>query len=412
MATTHLELVRTNFARRSDIQGELREIDEAATNDKRKYTEEETARIDEIRSELSDIDARIQRNLELELRTEAIEGGIGQLLGAMVDRDSGDVVDTRTIGEIYTESDEFRDYAERGGPRGQCPQVTVEREIRTVTTLDTAGALVQPQRLGRFGRDILDRRVFLADLLPTIPLGVGAAEIVSDVTPEADIEAASAAEGSTKKQSGVTFDVVMEPTPTVAHWHDVTRQVAADATQVMAYLDGRLRYGLRRKFDNLLVNGAGGTDIVGLLNRPNINTVAPSSAQDQAVTIRKAITELELSDAVPEIVVLNPIDAEAFDLSNYDDNGLHAVPNLTVAGSSTAWGMRMVKSNALAAGTALLIDPMAVAILDRQQASAYMTDSDGEKFKKNIITILLELRAGLGVFEAPGICEVTFNVAS
>lgn len=413
MTTTHLEIVRDNFSRRSDIQGELRQIDEAATTDQRGYTEDEAGRIEELRAELSQIDGRIEQNLELELRTQAIEEGIaGSLLGALVDRETGEVEDTRSISDAFVDSDEFRAFAQNGGQGNRFPSLTMARDLRAVTTLDTSGAQVSPQRLGRYGRDLLDRRVFLSDLLPHIPLGVGSAEIVVDKTPAADIKPAETAEGADKPQSGITLDVVTEPTPTIAHWANLTRQAAADAPQVRAYLEGRLRYGLKRRADDQIIGGSGTGNIVGLLNRTGINTVAPSAAEDAAVTIRKAITELEVADAVPEIVVLNPRDAETFDLTNYDQAGIHAVPNLTVAGSSTAWGMTIVKSNAISAGTALLIDPMATAVLDRQAATAYMTDSHASNFTKNILTLLLELRLGLGVFEAKGICKVTFNDGS
>lgn len=410
MVASHLEIVRDNFSRRSDIQGELRQIDEAATTDQRSYTEVETGRIEELRSELGQIDSRIEQNLELELRSQAIEDGIaGSLLGALVDRESGDIEDTRSISEAFVDSEEYRAFAQNGGQGNRYPSLTLDREFRAVTDLDMAGAQVQPQRLGRMGRDLLDRRVFLADLLPRIPLGVGSAEIVVDETPEGDIKPAETAEKGEKLQSGITLETVTEPTPTIAHWANITRQAAADSPQVKAYFEGRLRYGLKRRVDNQIIGGSGTGNIVGLLNRSGIGTVAPSAAEDAAKTIRKAITELEVAEAVPEIVVLNPRDAETFDLTNYDQAGIHAVPNLTVAGSSTAWGMTIVKSNAIAAGTALLIDPMVVAILDRQAATAYMTDSHDKNFTANILTLLLELRLGLGVFEAPGICKVTFN---
>lgn len=409
MATTHLELVRDNFARRSDIQGELREIDEAATTDKRGYTEAEESRIGELRSELSQIDGRIEQNLELEVREQAITDGISSMLGALVDRESGEVRDERSLAEAFVATDEFRAFAERAGQGNAYPSITLDREMRAVIDLDTSGALVQPQRLGRMGRDLLDRRVFLSDVLPSIPIGVGSSEIVVDKTPAGDIKPGETPEGDDKPKSGITLEPVTEPTPTIAHWANITRQAAADAPQVAAYLEGRLRYGLKRKADDQLIGGSGSGNIVGLLNRAGIGSVAPSAAEEAAITVRKAITEMEVVDAVPEIVALNPRDAEKFDLSNFDDAGLHAVPNLTVAGSSTAWGLTIVKSNAIASGTGLLIDPMSVAILDRQSATAYMTDSHGENFTKNILTLLLELRLGLAMFEASGVCKVTFN---
>jgi hypothetical protein len=118
---------------------------------------------------------------------------------------------------------------------------------------------------------------------------------------------------------------------------------------------------------------------------------------------------MEQDEAVPEIVVLNPADAELFDLTHYDADGLHAVPNVAGSGARTSWGLTQVRSTAVASGTAVLIDPMAVAVLDRQQVTAYMTDSHASNFVANILTLLLEARLGLAVFDPAGVCAVTFD---
>jgi hypothetical protein len=114
---------------------------------------------------------------------------------------------------------------------------------------------------------------------------------------------------------------------------------------------------------------------------------------------------MEESSSVPEIIVLNPADAELFDLTNSTSAGLHAVmDNDSPAGRprrrpvAHGVGSPQVHSNAIASGTALLIDPMAVAVFDRQQPTAYMTDSHASNFTSNILTLLLELRLGLALF--------------
>ena len=50
-----------------------------------------------------------------------------------------------------------------------------------------------------------------------------------------------------------------------------------------------------------------------------------------------------------------------------------------------------------------------VAVLDRQQVTAYMTDSHASNFTSNILTLLLEARLGLAVFDPAGVCSVTFD---
>jgi hypothetical protein len=118
---------------------------------------------------------------------------------------------------------------------------------------------------------------------------------------------------------------------------------------------------------------------------------------------------MEDQEAVPEIIVLNPADAQIFDISNAATAGLHAVMDLAGPSARTTWGLQQVRSTAIAAGTALLIDPMTVAVLDRMAATAYMTDSHASLFISNILTLLLESRVGLALFDPKGILKITFN---
>lgn len=414
--TTHLDIVRANFSRRTEIQGELRSIDEAATHDQRDYTEDEQSQIDSFRSELESIDSRITSNLEMEVRSQEIESGIGGILGAMLDRDSGDVLDTRSVGERFTSDEDFRSWYESGA-HGTSPLTNVEMDFRAVTDVTTgatsAGALIQKDRLGRVGNDFLDRRTFLLDLLPKINVSTGAVEMVQDQSPLADLanKAVEVTEGSAKPQAGPTLAVVTEPIQTIAAWANITRQAAADSPMVTSYLDGRLRYSVKRRADGQVINGNGTSpNISGLLDRSGINAyTAPAGSEATYLSIRKAITMMEQDEAVPEIIVMNPADAELFDLSNSTSAGLHATPDLAVAGARTAWGLTQVRSTAVASGTAVLVDPMAVAVLDRQQVTAYMTDAHASNFISNMLTLLLEARLGLAVFEPAGICSVTFD---
>lgn len=417
MADTAIDIVRANFSARQEIQKELRSIDEACTSESRAYTEDEAAKIGEFRSQLEAIDARISANLVEETRSQEISAGLDRFLGAVADRDRAEVVDTRSLGARFTDSDEFRSFVESGASRSDVATLA-GLDLRAVTDTTNAatsgGAFINPTRLNRVGNDFLDRRVFLVDRLPVIPVD-GPVEYVQDKSPLADLanKAAEVAEGGAKPQAGITMEVVSESPATIAAWANITRRVARQAPQVQAYLDGKLRYSLKRRFDSQAINGNGTSpNLRGLLNRTGILTEAPGAAEARYVTIRKSITTMEESESVPELIVLNPADHELFDLANAATAGLHAVPNLNAPPSGSLWGLTPVKSNAIAAGTALLIDPMAVAILDEAAPRAYLTDSHASNFTSNILTLLLEMDAGLALFDPSGVLKVTFNGAA
>jgi HK97 family phage major capsid protein len=412
-----LEIIKANYGVRKEKVDELRSIDEAAAG--RAYTEEENSRVEELRGSLTEVDNRVMSLLEQEIRAQQIDGGVDNLLGAMLDRESGEIEDTRSLGEKFVDLDGVRSWIDAGA-RGTSPALNVEMDLRAVTNVTlgatSGGALTRPERLARIGNDFLNRRVFLSDLLPHIPVGQGSVEYVQDQSPLADLADAAreVAEAAAKPQAGPTLAVVTEPVPVVAAWANITRQTAADVPQVMGYLDTRLRYALRRRVDAQSINGDGvSPNIRGLLNRTGIVAYAPGVAEARYLSIRRAIRLLEDVESVPEIIVLNPSDAELFDISNHNVAGLHANPDqqggFATAGTRTAWGLQQVRSTAVAAGTALLIDPMALAFLDRMQVTAFMTDSHASNFTSNILTLLLETRVGLALFEPKGVAKITFN---
>lgn len=329
-----------------------------------------------------------------------------------------------TIGQAIAESPEWSAWADRGGV-GQFAARLDGLDIRAVTdmTLGTSGsgstsggALTRPERLGRVGQDFLDRHTFLIDELPVINVSQGNTEYVQDKTPLADLPDAAreVAELAVKPQGGATFQVVNEAAAVIATWSNMTRQVMADAPQLQSYMDGRMRYSLKRRADKQVIAGTGvAPNLLGLTNRSGILTYAPGSSEARYRSIRHGVRLMEDAEATPEIIVLSPTDAELFDLSNDTSAGLHAGDAdggaLRNGSGSTAWGLRQVRSTAVASGTALLIDPTGVALLDRQQVTAYTSDSHGNNFTANVVTLLLEVRLGLAVFSPQSVCKITFN---
>jgi HK97 family phage major capsid protein len=422
--TSMLDIVQANFSRRRDIQGELREIDEATVTNKdthelRAYTDDEAAKIEGLRRELQTVDDRIVAVMEMEVRGQQIESGIESMLGAVIDRDHGQILDERSLGQRFTENG-YTDWV-KAGSRSKfvvdMPGTEFKNVVGDTTTgSGSAGTLTRPQRLDRIGRDFIDRKVYLLDLLPHIPVTQGAIEYVQDVTPLADManKPTEVAESGTKPQAGLTFALKSESAAVIAAWVNITRQALADVPQIQAYLNTRLRYGIRRRADGQSINGTGvAPNLLGLTNRSGILTYAPGGAEARYKSIRHGIRLMEDAETVPEIIVMNPADAEIFDLSNDTSAGLHAVNamagDLQGDGSRTAWGLTQVRSTAIAAGTALLVDPMAVAVFDRQDVTAYVTDSHGSNFTSNILTLLLEARLGLGLFDPTGVLKLTYN---
>lgn len=277
-------------------------------------------------------------------------------------------------------------------------------------TVTSGGAFQNPARVPITPLAVPDRMLHLIDLLPHGTTSDNSVEYVQDTTTSvAGDTAVEVAEGAAKPETTETFQVVTDPVRTIAAWVNMTRQAAADNTQLDSYLRERLVYRIRRRLDNQIINGDGtGVNLLGLANRSGILTLAPGAAEARAITARKAVTLLEQNEQEANVIVVNPADLEKFDLYT-------ATTNEFIKGdgygrvTGTLWGLTPVWSNAITVGTALVMDTQAAMVWDRQDPALYLTDSHASNFTSNILTLLAELRAALSLFQPKGVCKVTFN---
>lgn len=70
------------------------------------------------------------------------------------------------------------------------------------------------------------------------------------------------------------------------------------------------------------------------------------------------------------------------------------------------WGLPLIQTPAVAAGTVLVLDPMQAAILDRWSPRVEL-GRDADDFTRNLLTIRGEIRVGLAVFSPAAVLKVT-----
>lgn len=225
--------------------------------------------------------------------------------------------------------------------------------------------------------------------------------------------AAVVAEGVTKPKSGpFSFDLITTSLKTVAHWVPITRQAADDNGQLMGYINGRLSYGLDYKLDREILTGNGTSQMQGILTTSGINTYQPASGNTDAklITVRKAKTVAELALYPPEAVVLNPSDWQDIELDTDGVGNFRVIANVQEAGGpSRIWGLTVVTSVAMAAGTALLGGfRMGATLWERQGITILMSDSHSDLFIANTLVILAERRANVAVHTPLAFTKITF----
>ena len=318
MSASALNIIKANYEARASKVAELRSIDDAAKD--RAYSPDEETAVTEIRSALESIDSRIQENLKAEIRSAEITDAMGSLAGILT-RENGDVVDTRSLGQRFAQSDEVRSWA-TGGARGTSPALDVDMEFRAVTNVTTGatsgGALINNQRLTRVGNDFLDRRTFLMDLLPTIPVSTGSGRVRPGQhaarRPGEQARPRSPRVRRSRRSARPCRSSPRARDHRGVGEHHPPGRCRRPAGHGLPRRSPALRREASRRRSGHQRQRHVSPNLRGLLNRSGIVTYAPGAAEARYRSIRRGIRLMEDVEAVPEIIVLNPADAELFDL--------------------------------------------------------------------------------------------------
>lgn len=219
-------------------------------------------------------------------------------------------------------------------------------------------------------------------------------------------------ENVTKPESGITFTLDSEAVVTLAHWIPVSKQVLADSPQLRSYIDGRLMYGLKLKEDTQILHGTGANgELSGVyVGRTAYAVTSPLSYTTKLDIIRDAMTQCHTSEYMPTAIVLNPSDWAEIEQSK-DSQGRYLFSNPQSAAAPNLWGLPVVVTNSMTAGTFLVgAFDMACQLWDREDASIEV-GLNSDNFVKNMVTILCEERLALTIYRAAGLVGGSFTVA-
>lgn len=389
-----------------------------------------TAEATELRTEIEAHNARVSRANE----ARAALGNLEPITSATPPngqrRDGNRPADNRPggqpeqravphIGQAFLESPAFTEYRARGGAgqmfvEFEADYRSILQSLETRALLDSTapGASFQnPPKLFPGLMTNADRPPRLADLINRGTTTNNTVEYVRETTAAGGGAAAETTEGAAKPEAAYTFEVITDSVRTIAHWIPATRQVLDDNAQLRSYIEGRLMYGLGFRLDAQITNGNGvAPNLRGILQTSGINTLAPIAAEARVITIRKAITLVQVDEYSPTAVVLHPTDWELVELSQ-DSNGMFRVnPNVASALAPRIWGLNVVATTAIASGTGLVGDfQLGATLWDRQQFRVLASDSHGTFFIENKLVLLAEGRFALSVWRPAAFTSITFN---
>jgi HK97 family phage major capsid protein len=228
---------------------------------------------------------------------------------------------------------------------------------------------------------------------------------VAESTATADPGTMNAANG-VKPESALAWAKVTTPVRTIAHWIPLTKRALSDAAQVRTIIDAFLRYGLEEELEDQMVSGDGtGENLEGLSNVSGVQAQAYDS--DLLTTTRKARTKVRLvGRSTPNAYLFNPADLEAIDLLQDNEARFYFGGPSGLGTAGTLWGLPVIETEAVPAGTGYVGDFRKAVLWDREQASITISDSHANFFIRNMVAILAEMRAAFGVIQPNAFVEI------
>lgn len=318
------------------------------------------------------------------------------------------------IGEPVDSADS-RTGGRRKAARGLWAKSTAERMAKAMTAeVDGQKALVSgsigvPSPIETGIVTMSEPPRSLLDLIPTKGLGGGfdAGNTFTFLRQTVRTNnAAPVADGELKPTSVYTIEEVEDRVHVLAHLSEpVPERYFSDHSNLEDFLRDEMEAGLYRALEAQVLGGDGtGENLTGLLNTSGL--IIQPFATDALTSVRKAMTSLEVFGITPSALVLNPVDAEALDLlRDSGATGKYLLGDPAGDGVEKLWKVPRVRSNAVAAGTAILGDWNQAQVVVREDATLAL-DRSGENFTRNLVVMRLEGRFGFAVKRPNAFVEI------
>lgn len=375
-----------------------------------------------------------------------------QLAAAGFDLGGGSDRELKTLGEMFTDSPEFKDMIESKSYKMDSPFMIERADVGSINEFKdvfTANVGVGPiTKFGRTQRDPVvpraQRGTRVRDLFPAastdsnlieyfrvIGFGTDRLDHSSGARPVRERAAADGVSAPTggatdvfglKPQSKLKFESAQAPVRTIAHYEVAHRNVLADEPMLQSTINNELLYGLRLEEDKQILDGDGtGENLLGLLRTPNIQGYTQTTypvghanegdpSETKADALRRAATRALLAYYPPSGYVLHPYDWEDIELTKATGDGQYVMfTNVSMGAESRAWRQPVVESPAMPQGTFLTgAWGLGAQLYDRQQANIRIADQHADFFIRNALAILAEMRLALAVKRPESFVKGTF----
>ena len=312
------------------------------------------------------------------------------------------VRELRSVGDQFVASEQFKSLDHRQGSRFSTGVV----EVQNATMTTTASEIVQPDVTGTLIEKRFDPPRIEA-LFASGSTSSGTVRYFVETT--ATNAAAGVAEEGLKPESSLVLDEVDEPVRKIATVLKITDEMLADVPFVSSYLTARGGLFVALETNDQLLNGSGGSDLTGVLNRSNLATPVYVGSGTTHDAIYRQITAIRSTAFMePDGIVVHPKDWETLRLAKDKNDQYYAGGPFTgqygnggMAGE-TLWGLRVVVTTAIAEGS-ILVGAFATCgqVFNRQGLTVEATNSNENDFIYNRVAFRFERRLALAIYR-PG----------
>ena len=398
---------------------ELKELFESAEDGK--YTSEQKEEISKRNEELTGLVEAVNLKSAQNKNEKAMEVDSEPAAQSF----PSEQVPAKSIGELFTESDAYKNY-KSNGVKGIDSKVNAN-PLETKTTLNTTGyppeVLRQPGILESLQRP--DGAVFtLFD------------QIQSDQNSFAYLEettftnnAAEAAEAAAVGEAALAFTEQTESIRKMGVFLPVTDELLADVSGIQGYVNSRLQTMIRLRLDTQVLSGDGtAPNLEGILDagKSSVGSTDFSSYSGnlgRVGAIYGAITDIRVNSFMePDTIVMHPNDwnsvvTELTGFAGTSGAGYAAnVPLFIASGMfgqapvASIWGVKVLPTTAITENTVLVGKfggGEAAHLVMRQGIDLAVSDSHSDYFTKNMLAIRATMRVGFPVYRQQAFHKIT-----
>ena len=240
------------------------------------------------------------------------------------------------------------------------------------------------------------------DMVPKVAANASTIRVLR-ATPLTGTPAAPVSEGGTKPEAQPRWAPVDIPLETIAVWTAVTVQALADVPALRTLIDNDLRAMVLDETEDQIINGNGTPpNLRGLI----LQATPTAISGDTISATSAAITQMQSTGAGdPTVIILNPTDWQA--VRTYGGPmGMYYWGPPTEAGTPRMWGVPVITTPRIAAGSGLVADMRFVTFF-QSMGITFIVGWKNDDIIKNLQTIVCELRGALVVRRPEAVIKLT-----